>query len=241
MTMSINKITGLAAAMALGAGLLSSSAQSSTVLTLDAEHTGVYILNYYLGGNDSLPSDGTGPNLGFGFSTNATVQKAGDSANTGDGRFENNPSGQSEILAFAADNSSGVLNTGGSYMNFASGFSSVSFNYALSSNSSQFNGTANIWSGLNGTGTLLGSIALNATGAGNSCAVGTDSYCNWTGVTASNFAGVAESVTFGATGTSDFAEFDGLQVTPVPLPAAAWLLLSGAAGLAGFARKLRRA
>jgi hypothetical protein len=238
--MSINKPTGLAVAAALGASLCA-SAQASTVLTLGAEHTGVYILNYYLGGNDSLPSDGTGPNLGFGFSTNATVQKAGDSANTGDGRFENNPSGQSEILAFAADNSSGQLNSGGSYMNFANGFSSVSFNYALSSNSSQFNGTANIWSGLNGTGTLLGSIALNATGTGNSCTVGSDSYCNWTGVTASNFAGVAESVTFGAAGTSDFAEFDGLKVSPVPLPAASWLLLSGIAGLAGFARKLRRA
>jgi|HubBroStandDraft_1064217.scaffolds.fasta_scaffold01196_2 hypothetical protein len=242
MTMRINKFTGLAVAAALGAGLVSSlPAQASTVLTLGAEHTGVYILNYYLGGNDSLPSDGTGPDLGFGFSTNATVQKAGDSANTGDGRFENNPSGQSEILAFAADNSSGVLNTGGSYVNFGSGFSSVSFNYALSTNSSQFNGTADVWSGLNGTGTLLASIALNATGAGNSCIVGTDAYCNWTGVTASSFKGVAQSVTFGATGTSDFAEFDGLQVTPVPLPAAAWLLLSGAAGLAGFARRLRRA
>jgi hypothetical protein len=244
MTMSINKFTGLALAAALGTGLASASAQASTVLPLGSEHTGVYIENYFLGGNDSLPSDGTGPNLGFGFSSNATVQKAGDSRTTGDGRFENNPSGQNEILAFAADNSSGQLNTGGSYMNFASGFSSVSFNYALSANSSQFNGSANIWSGLNGTGSLLGSIALNATGAGNSCAVGTDAYCNWTGVTASNFAGVAESVTFGATGTSDFAEFDGLQVVaaaPVPLPAAAWLLVSGAAGLAGFARKRRRA
>jgi hypothetical protein len=239
--MSVNKFPAPAALLVLGAGLVSASVQASTVLTLGGEHTGVYIENYFLGGNDSLPSDGTGPSIGFGFSSNATVQKAGDSANTGDGRFENNPSGQSEILAFAAYNSSGQLNTGGSYMNFANGFSSVSFNYALSSNSSQFNGSADIWSGLNGTGTLLGSIALSATSAGNSCAVGTDSYCNWTGVSAAHFGGIAESVTFGATGTSDFAEFDGLQVTPVPLPAAAWLLISAVAGIAGFARKPRRA
>jgi hypothetical protein len=45
----------------------------------------------------------------------------------------------------------------------------------------------------------------------------------------------------GATSTSDFAEFDGLQLTPVPVPAAAWLLLSGAAGLAGSGRKSRAA
>jgi hypothetical protein len=240
MIIGIKKYAALAAAASIGAGLASTPALASTVLTLGAEHTGVYIENYFLGGNDSQPSDGTGPNLGFGFSTNATVQKAGDSESNGDGRFENNPSGQSEILAFAADNPGGVLNTGGSYVNFAAGFSALSFNYALSANSSQFNGTANIWSGLNGTGALLGSIALNATAAGNSCAVGTDAYCNWTGVSASAF-GTAESITFGATSTSDFAEFDGLQLTPVPLPAAVWLLLSGAAGLAGFGRRSRAA
>jgi hypothetical protein len=239
--MSIKKITGLVAATSLGAGLFSVSAQGATVLTLGNEHTGVYIENYFLGGNDSLPSDGSGPNLGFGFSSNATVQKAGDSATTGDGRFEGNPSGQSEILAFAADNSSGTLNTGGSYVNFAAGFSSLSFNYALSDNSSSYNGTAQVWSGLNGTGTLLATIALSATSAGNSCTSRNDAYCNWSGASAGSFAGVAESVTFGGTGTTDFAEFDGLQVTPVPLPAAAWLLVSGAAGLIGFARKPRRA
>ncbi|HTV95843.1 MAG TPA: VPLPA-CTERM sorting domain-containing protein [Steroidobacteraceae bacterium] len=232
-------MTALAAAAAIGAGLAATQAHASTVeLTLGAEHTGAYIEDYFLGGADSVPSDGDGPNLGFGFSDNATVQKAGDSASTGDGKFEGNPSGQSEILAFSADNSSGALNTGGSYMNFATGFSTVSFNYALSANSSQFNGTADIWSGLNGTGTLLGTIALSATAAGNSCTVRTDAYCNWSVASASGF-GVAESVTFGATSTSDYAEFDGLQVTPVPLPAAVWLFLSGALGLGRFARKAR--
>jgi hypothetical protein len=237
MQMHIN-LKSVAAAVALASGWTAVQAQTS--LTLGAEHTGAYIENYFVGGSDSVPTDGTGPNLGFTFSANATVQKAGDSASTGDGRFENNPSGQSEILYFAADNSGGTLNTGGSYLNFAGGFSSLSFNYALSANSSQFNGTADIWSGLNGTGTLLGAISLAATGAGNSCAVQTDAYCNWTGASAASLGGVAESVTFGAASTSDFAEIDGLQVTPVPLPAAAWLFLGGAFGVAGFARKARR-
>jgi hypothetical protein len=234
------KIGLLGSAITVALGLAATQAQAQTTLTLGAEHTGAYIENYFLGGTDSVTNDGTGPNLGFGFSTNATVQKAGDGASNGDGKFEGNPSGQTEILAFAADNPGNVLNTGGSYMNFAAGFSAVSFNYALSANSSQFNGTANIWSGLNGTGTLLDAISLTATSAGNSCTVHTDAYCNWSLATAANF-GTAQSVTFGATSTSDYAEFDGLQVTAVPLPAGAWLFLSGAIGLVGFARKARRA
>ena len=242
--MRMTKSISFATAAAFGTALIAAQAHASTVLTLGSEHTGVYIENYFLGGSDSLPSDGTGPNLGFGFSNNATVQKAGDSGSTGDGKFENNPSAQSEILYFAADNSGGTLNTGSSYVNFAAGFSALSFNYSLSANSSQFNGTADVWSGANGSGTLLGTITLAATGAGNSCAVRTDAYCNWSSGTWTSARTAAESVTFAANTATYYAddmEVDGLAVTPVPLPAAAWLLLSGAAGLAGFARKARRA
>jgi hypothetical protein len=234
-TIATTTVTGRLAAIAAGTMLAAAGAHAGTVsLTLGSEHTGAYIENYFNGGADSVPSDGNGPSDGITFSSNATVQKAGDSGSTGDGKFENNPSGQSEILYFAADTVGGILNTGGSYLNFAAGFSGLSFNYALSANSSQFNGTADIWSGLSGTGTLLGTIALNATGAGNTCAVHTDAYCNWTAASASNF-GTAESITFGAPSTSDYAEFDGVALSAVPLPASVWMFLSGALGL-GFAR-----
>ncbi|HUE11325.1 MAG TPA: hypothetical protein VMQ54_10325, partial [Steroidobacteraceae bacterium] len=202
---------------------------------------GAYIENYFNGGADSVPSDGNGPSDGFTFSSNATVQKAGSSASTGDGRFENNPSGQSEILYFAADNSSGTLNTGGSYLNYAAGFSGLSFNYSLAGNSAAYSATVNIWSGLNGTGTLLDSLTLAPNASTVACTSSKDSYCTWslatTGTT--NF-GTAESVTFGASSTTNFTEFDGVQLTPVPLPGALLLLGSACGGLFGLSRRGRR-
>jgi hypothetical protein len=168
------------------------------------------------------------------------VQKAGSNAATGDGRFENNPSGQSEILYFAADNSSGTLNTGGSYLNYAAGFTGLSFNYSLAGNSSTYNATVNLWSGLNGTGTLLDSLSLTANPTTVACTSSKDSYCTWSlaSTGAANF-GTAESVTFGASSTTDFTELDGVQLTPVPLPGALLLLGSACGGLFGCGRGRR--
>jgi hypothetical protein len=227
-------------AMTAAAAFSAAAVQAATVtLPLGPEHNGAYILNYFLGGADSLPSDGNGPNVGFGFSNNAVVEIAG--VASGDGKYQNNPSTQTEILAFAADNYGATLNTGPSYLNFAQGFNGISFNYALSDNSSSFNGTATIWSGLNGTGQALGTISLSATGAGNSCTTTQYAYCNWSSVTSPGFTGTAESITFGSSSTTDFAEFSGVQVSAVPLPPSAWLFLSSAVGFAGFARRARRA
>ena len=231
----------LGAALLLGPAASQAGTLPPVPLTLGAEHTGAYIENYFAGGADSVPSDGDGPNLGYTFSNNATVQKAGSNAATGDGRFENNPSGQTEILYFAADSSNGTLNTGGSYLNFAGGFSSIAFNYAMSGNSTADDATAELWSGANGTGTLLGTIALTSNGAASACTNHGDAYCNWysTG-TVSDFGSdnaTAYSITFGAAATTDLTEFDGVQVSPVPLPAAAWLLLTGLGGLGALGRR----
>src|ERR1700687_5808048 len=90
------------ASLVLVLGLGAAYAQAATVtLPLRSEHTGAFIGNYFNGGTDSVPSDGTGPNLGITFSSNANVQKAGSNAATGAGKFENNPSGQSGILYFS--------------------------------------------------------------------------------------------------------------------------------------------
>ncbi len=223
--------------LALGLALGAAHANADTVtLPLGSEHTGAFVENYFNGGSDSVPSDGTGPNLGIAFSSNADVQKAGSNAATGAGKFENNPSGQSEILYFSSANPATP-----NALNYAAGFTGLSFNYALSANSSQFNGgVVNIWSGLDGTGTLLDSLTLNAASTTVACSTRLDAYCTWSTASTGALANVAMSATFATNTTAQFTEFDGIQLTtPVPVPAAAWLMVSGCLGFMGFARRRR--
>jgi hypothetical protein len=90
---------------------------------------------------------------------------------------------------------------------------------------------------LNGTGSLLDTITLTPVASPVACNTHGDAYCNWSVGMATGF-GTAESVTFGANATSSLTEFDDVQLA-VPLPAAAWLMLSGVAGLVGVARRRR--
>jgi hypothetical protein len=229
----------LAPAIAIATGVATSPAQAATVtLPLGTETSGAYIEGYFDGGTDSQGAIGTN-NLGLGFSNNATVQKAG-TKSTSDGRFEQNPSGQAEILYFSATNAS---NTGGglatgSYLNDAGGFSAVSFNYSATTTE-----TVTLWSGVNGTGTLLDTMTLGTNNpiSSTGCTTHADVYCTWSSASAANL-GTAESVSFGAISSAENMELDGLNVTPVPLPPGLLLFLSGGvAAAATFARKGRQA
>jgi len=114
-------------------------------------------------------------------------------------------------------------------MNVANGFSSgLNFFYA-----SLANETVTVWSGLNGTGTVLASMTLSA-----SCS-GSPTGCLWfdTGL---HFSGTAESVTFSGPGNSiGLANITlGESITAVPEPSSIYLLGIGLFGICTY--QLRR-
>lgn len=194
--------------------------------------------NYYSGGLGGFGS-GPGPNLGISFAANALALIRNDMGGTGN--FRNNPSGITTMY---------FLTGVGAFMNVPAGFTTgFSVFYA-----SVVAGTLNVYSGLNGTGTLLASLPLPANNSGLQCNAGVPAatYCNWspTGVT---FAGTAMSVDFG--GTANQIGFDNITINSavpggavvagpsIPVPAlddAALALLSlalAAAGLGAFRRR----
>jgi hypothetical protein len=114
-------------------------------------------------------------------------------------------------------------------MNVEAGFTDqISFSYSASQ---LVLSAVNVYSGLNGTGTLLASFNLEAN-AQMGCS---DSpYCRFDRLS-SSFGGVAQSVTFGA--SFGAAAFDNIAVTVVPEPASALLMALGVAGLLAARRR----
>ena len=189
------------------------------------------ILNFYNGGyaGNGTPSCGytvcgPGPNYGITFQSNALVLTSEDVG--GSGNFTKEPS-TPNILFF--------LTGTGDVMNVATGIT-TGFSFFYSGNSAEGNGAVDIYSGLNGTGTLLASFVVN-TSLTPLCSSG-PAYCVWEpdGVA---FSGTAESVVFA--GAANYIGWDNITLgsasptTPEP----ASLLLLGS-GLAGLAVKLRR-
>lgn len=227
-------IVGGAVAMLFAAQL---GMAGTTVLTFD--ELGVIpssvgeepILNFYNGGyagNGTASCGyavcGPGPNYGVSFESNALVLSSEDVG--GGGNFTNEPS-QPNILFF--------LTGTGDVMDVPGGIT-TGFSFYYSGNSAEGNGSVDIYSGLDGTGTLLASFLVN-TSLTPLCSSG-PAYCVWEpdGVA---FGGTAESVVFA--GAANYIGWDDITlgssspVTPEP----ASLLLIGT-GLAGLATKLRR-
>ncbi|HSB95149.1 MAG TPA: VPLPA-CTERM sorting domain-containing protein [Spongiibacteraceae bacterium] len=198
---------------ALAAGIL--SAAPAFAVTVDFQGAGDYnfVQDYYNGGTNDAGASGI--NYGISFGLDALVV-------TNDAFFTyyDNAPNPGALSAVGAD----------SAMNVAAGFSgAVSFHYSATENTS-----VTVYSGLNGTGTALGTFLLSA----NDGACTDIAYCSWD-FASLNLTDVAHSIQFNS--TVGVAGFDNITIAPVPVPAAGWMMLSALGGLGTVVRRRRKA
>ena len=190
----------------------------ASALTLDFETVTSFasIAEYYNGGADS--SGNIGPALGISFGGDALGLK-----NTDPDPFFTNAPTPLGVLAPVGPAST---------MNVTAGLADT-LGFFYSSSASVPNGVQ-VWSGLDGTGSVLASFDLAANAQARGCS--SSAFCNFD-MLSSGFTGLARSVTFG--NAANAAAFDNITVTPVPEPSVVLLMSLGAAGL--LAARRRRA
>jgi len=178
-------------------------------------------VNGYYNGGTAADGSGGGPNVGISF-----VNVSGLSNDALHTYYNKGSLGSSLGVAYAH---------GSAFMNMTeAAIGSFAFYY---SSPATVTGGVKIWSGLNGTGSMLGSIDL---GANNTSAT----YDTWT-LVSGTFSGLARSFDFSAiAATPNFkgVAFDDIAVfsvpLPVPEPSAVLLMLVG--GAAVLRAKTRR-
>jgi hypothetical protein len=198
----------LLSSIALGLLAAAPALASASVFQVDFEKTWDYangsVDGYYSGGT---AADGTsGPDLGVSF-----VGVSGLSNDNSFTYYTGAPSMQGTAYAYTSAPGDKAL------MNVAAGVGgALAFYYA---SPSDVIGAVKAYSGLNGTGTLLGTFDLVANGA---------AYDVWTPVTF-NFTGVARS--FDLTGSANVVGLDNIRAVPEPESYAMALAGLGVIGL----------
>ena len=171
--------------------------------------------NFYDGGSTGIP------NYGVTFSSNVIALRPFSVG--GSGNFSPTLLGTPAIFI---NGTTGLQATG--VMNVAPGFSSgLNFYFTAGFTAGQTE-TVTIWSGANGTGTVLATLSL----ANNDGSCSSPAYCNWSNVGIS-FSSTAHSVTF--SGPSDQLGLTDITLgsshTAIPEPSSIYLLGIGLAGV----------
>jgi hypothetical protein len=220
---------------------------SSETLTFGGQRDATSIDGFFDNGTTSIGlAGGVANNVGITFSSPALFVDPGSTGRngTGSGKFENVPSGANGVLQL-----SGASLNVAAVMDDSAGFSGISFNYSLLGNAlnpitAPTPETVSLFSGLDGTGTLLDTITLSPSSTPTACTVGTDSFCSWLAANDPSLTGTAQSAVFSSS-TRGFAELDAITLdnatAPVPLPASLWLMLGGVGGLFCVSRRQRKA
>lgn len=159
---------------------------------------------------------------GVSFSSNFLVLRA--VGRNGSGAFAPDPTGTPIIFINGVTGSPAI-----GIINVSAGFNTgIQFYF-----SAGFNETVTVWSGYNGAGTILATLALSPN---NLPCTGFPSYCNWTSASL-GFSGTAKSVTF--TGPANGLGIADITLnstsSAIPEPSSIYLLATGL-GMMSFGR-----
>ena len=207
--------------MAAAAALAASAAPvfaGNLLIDFEGASSFASVADYYNGGADSNGVAGSN-NLGVSF-TGAALALSNDVLGP---YFSNAPT--PGTVMFASDSTA--------LMNFTNGFfGELSFFYSAASSALD---AVTIYSGLDGTGSVLGVLDLAANAQQNGCS--DSAYCNWEKV-ALSFNGVGKSISFG--GNAGNVAFDNISVAAVPEPETYAMFALGLVGVALAVRRQRR-